>query len=754
MNRKLALYCTLFALGAVLLVRGLWATETQANPAEQGSYPILFVTQIPIPDDYITVGAVFGNHNPAMQETGRGGDLWIRYPNGIERNLTELAGYGHDGFQDDDSIAVRDPAVHWDGDKALFSMVIGAPEEVYQWETYHWQIYEITGLGQADTPLITKLPNQPANFNNISPIYGTDDRIIFTSDRPRNGATHLHPQLDEYELEPTNTGLWSLDPADGDLRLLNHAPSGNFTPIIDSYGRVIFTQWDHLQRDQLADVDALTPPGDPLPYGTFNYTDESADATPLFDVRDEVYPEPRSARVDLLAGTNLNGHRFNHFFPWQINEDGTELETLIHIGRQELHDYLPATINDDPNVIEYYGQYARFNPNSIENMLHIQEDPNNPGRYYATNAPEFYTHSGGQIFYLDNTAPTDNPDYSSVSYITHPDTADFTDNPSPDHSGLYRDILPLTDGSFLTVHTAETRADYNDGSRANPISLYDFRIKTLVPAGNGYYEGGTPLTNGISKSVTYYDPDVLVTYSGELWELQPVEVRPRTRPGHTPTPLPDPEQQIFAQAGVSIAEFQLYLIQNNLALIVSRNVTARDDLDLQQPYNLRIFGTDTQTIGASGTIYDLQYLQLFQADQIRGLTGGYGNTDPEPGRRVLAQPLHDPLALLSNPPNPAGPAGSVVLGADGSMAAIVPAQRALSWQLTAPDGTGIVRERYWLTFQPGEIRVCAACHGLNETDQAGGTVPENPPQALLDLLGYWQLIAGDAEKTHLPIIQK
>ena len=36
----------------------------------------------------------------------------------------------------------------------------------------------------------------------------------------------------------------------GQLSILDHCPSGNFNPIIDSYGRVIFTRWDHLQRDQ------------------------------------------------------------------------------------------------------------------------------------------------------------------------------------------------------------------------------------------------------------------------------------------------------------------------------------------------------------------------------------------------------------------------------------------------------------------------------------------------------------------------
>ncbi|MCB1058408.1 MAG: hypothetical protein KDD11_23140, partial [Acidobacteria bacterium] len=47
-------------------------------------------------------------------------------------------------------------------------------------------------------------------------------------------------------------------------------------------------------------------------------------------------------------------------------------------------------------------------------------------------------------------------------------------------------------------------------------------------------------------------------------------------------------------------------------------------------------------------------------------------------------------------------------------------------------------ERYWLTFQPGEIRVCTSCHGLNTQDQAGETVPTNPPEALRALLQQWK----------------
>jgi len=93
---------------------------------------------------------------------------------------------------------------------------------------------------------------------------------------------------------------------------------------------------------------------------------------------------------------------------------------------------------------------------------------------------------------------------------------------------------------------------------------------------------------------------------------------------------------------------------------------------------------------------------------------------------------------VDNPALPGAPIGSVPLAADGSQAALVPARRAMSWQLTDTNGTGIVRERYWLTFAPGEIRTCTSCHGINEQTQAGNPAPTNTPLALVQLLNYWK----------------
>jgi hypothetical protein len=473
-----------------LLTTGLPAAAPAAPAATP--YPILFATQVPIPGDFTSIASVFGNHKTGMESVGRGGDLYIRYPDGTLKNLTALAGYGvATGFQGPTSIAVREPSVHWSGTKALFSMVIGAPPQQFQYVTTYWQIYEVTGLGVSDTPVITRVPNQPANANNVSPLYASDGRILFTTDRPRNGQPHLYPQLDEYEEAPTVTGIWSLDPATGDLRLLDHAPSGDFTPIVDSFGRVIFTRWDHLQRDQQADADAIGGAS----YGTFNWSDESAGAVALNN-RDEIFPEPRPSRPDLLAGTNLEGHTFNHFFPWAMNQDGTEPEVLNHIGRHELHGYFNRSMNDDSNLHEFIASVSgRFNPNAIENLLQIKESPVGPGVYFGIDAPEFYTHASGQV--VSMPAPPGLPaDQIAVTYHTHPATAGYTpagQAPSPNHSGHYRNPLPLSDGTVLVTHTSETHADYNLGTRALPVSSYDIQMKLLQPGPAGYLVAGAPL---------------------------------------------------------------------------------------------------------------------------------------------------------------------------------------------------------------------------------------------------------------------
>ena len=724
------------ALSLAVLVSRAHAAPPQ-DPPVTTARPILFVTQVPLSYDYLVVASTFGNHDASPRAVPRGGALWIRYEDGTLRNLTAAAGFGNPpGFQGVNSIAVREPCVHWSGNKAVFSMVVGSPTVPSSAE-YRWQLYEITGLGRFDLPVIQRVPFQPLR-NNVAPCYASDGRILFTSDRSRTGAAHLFPQLDEYEEAPTVTGIWSLDPASGELFLMNHAPSGAFDPFVDRQGRVVFTRWDHLERDQQADLDRMGLGN----YQVFNWSDESADAVNTGS-RAEIFPEPRSQWINFVNSTPgysgplagwrpwLVGTDFNRFLPWTLNQDGTEEETLGHVGRHELFGSVPRSRNDDPNVVSLSIFLPWIlNSRPLTAFHQIREDPLVPGSYWGIDCREFETYASGQIVRLTGH-PALNANQMTVTHVTHRETQAPTLTPGPNHSGFYRNPLPLSNGKKIAVHTFNTRKEENLGTPTAPRSRFDFRLRELVPSPNGHLVAGRALTNGFWKRVQYYDPFTLITYDGPLWELDPVEVVARPVPPLTEEPPVEPsERGAFLLEGVQVAAMRQFLKQNDLALIVSRNVTRRDKNDRQQPFNLRVPG-GVQTVGASGKVYDVGYLRLFQGDQIRGIVNGVSSAAN--GRRVLAQPLHEPAAI--NPPS-TGPTGSVALASDGSMAALVPARRAMTWQLADPSGHPVVNERYWVRFQPGEIRLCTGCHGQNELDQADQPTPTNVPQALRDLLQF------------------
>lgn len=665
--------------------------------------PLLFVTQPPFGADFISVNATFGNHQARTALAPRGGDLYVRYGDGTLRNLTAEAGFG---LQAGKEIAVREPSVHWSGAKALFAMVIGGTTK-NDYAPVYWQMYEITGLGRGETARITKLP-QADNYNNISPLYGTDDRILFTTDRPHNGNPNLYPQLDEYESQPTNTGLWSMNADGSDLKLLDHAPSGAFTPIIASDGRVIYTRWDHLQRDQQNNDGALG-------FGAYNFASEYS--TTKLTTNTETFPESRT----LPAGY---GHQINQFIPWQINEDGTGLETLNHIGRHELLSYFTSQRLGLPEFIPLQAR------RTAERMYQLKEDPVRPGYFYGTYAPEFYTHAAGQIVAL-NAAEGVNPDDMQVAYITDPVTREVgigVTNPL----GHFRNPLPLSDGSLIAVRTTVAEADSTTSGLLS--AKYDFHLSLLQLSGSYYAPVEKLIPNGITKTISYWDnqPYAQVGYSGRLWELDPVEVRARPRPAKHVEPLPAIETNILSEelgGTAGIAKFREFLQARNLALVVSRDVTRRGDK--QQEFNLKVFGSAKQTSDGSTPTIEMSHMQFFQGDLIRAYSN-YGSGSNR-GRRPLARVMRDGLTATD------APLGSVKIAGDGSIAALVPARRALSWQMNKPDGTAALRERYWVTFAPGEMRSCTNCHGVNRTDVVlKQPPPTNPPQALRELARWYR----------------
>lgn len=744
-------------------------------------HPILFVTQVPTGYDFVTmnVSSPFANHLPTTLAAPRGGDLVLLSTSGALRFLTQEAGYGSAGgatvMTGNQAIAVRDPAIAFDASKAIFSMVVGAPATVGGAENYSWQLYEITNLQQViagQTPTVQKVANQPAlPFNNIQPNYLSDGSIVFASDRPRNGAMALYPIYDEYRAQPANSGLWRLDVASGALRLIENTPSGSFNPFVDSFGRLVFSRWDHMNQDINND------PSAPTGLSPFDYASEAANATTASAT--ELYPEA----IKHVAGSVQNGFEINQFFPWAVNQDGSNEEILNHIGRHELKQSFTRTYTNDANLIDFNAATSgRTNQKSINNLFQMREDPTTPGRYFGVDGSEFQMHRSGQIVALTAAAGSPptllNPNAMTVSYITDPQTSTylFSGASYPYNIGHFRDPLPMSDGSLIAAFANIPGGENNVGPLPLPPSNYQFHLYTLTAISQNsateYVPSANPLiTGGISKTGLKYNyasnisgqASGTVNYSGALWELQPVEVVARTTPPQTAqAPITGtPEQTVFdnfnlnhPNNGVSVAQMQQFLQNQNLALVVIRDATSRDRADQQQPYNLSVPGgaqTISNLLGYTGPpLYCIDRMQFFEADQVRGLYPSAGTiANALPGRRPLARPLNDTRALQFNMPGDMTVPGSQFIAADGSVALFVPAQRPMAWQSLAPSTTcgssvlppsaTVVRERYWIQFQPGEIRACNSCHGINQTNQAGQPAPVNPPQALTDLLVWWKL---------------
>jgi hypothetical protein len=717
------------------------------------SNPIVFVTTVPVVSMQGQLNA-FGNHGTSIVDSIPGGDLYIRYPNGTLKNLTESAGYGiksSDIQEGKKPIAVRQPTVYWDGKKVIFSMLVGGPKERFDRAAERrWQIYEAFGLGQNDIVTIRKIPYQSSKYNNFSPVYGTNDDIFFVSDAPLYDMKHTYPQLDEYESTPTNTGIWKIDLNAKKVSMIQHAPSGSFDLYVDSFGRILFTKWDHLKRDQQADADRY----DSGKYKAFDFPNENPDAKqtafPEFDengkliadkngVLYELFPEALSIK-DPTKDPNESINNLNQFFVWQINEDGSEEETINHVGRHEFGgSYMPPAFLDDPNLSELLPPYSAnikmretFAGNA--GIFQLKEDINNPGTYMGTYAQEFGRETSGRIVEF-NLPPGKNPETTVVTDYTNP-TLDYypdqTTEKLPSMTGHYRNPLRLSDRTILVSHTPEYRLNEDDSTDPGTSRpRYIFQLRKLIPNPlSADMIAGAPFTGGIVKHIRWWtDAEKPKEYLGPLNEVDAVELRPRPRPIATMMATNPIEKAVLDEEGVDEQELKKWMMEKKLALVVSRNVTMRDRADVSQPFNLRVPG-GTQNLPTRGKIYDISKLQFFQGE----LTRSYLT---QSGRRVYSRPVRN---TLTHPDIEKfyTDKGNVELGLDGSMAAFVPAGRALSWQLVDPNGKAVVRERVWVSFAPGEIRTCASCHGINSVTHNNLPPPTNKPEALRNLIKNWK----------------
>ena len=129
---------------------------------------------------------------------------------------------------DDPKGGIRDPNVHYDGQKVLFSYRKGGTT------TYH--LYEINVDGSG----LRQLTDGPDN--DIEPIYAPDGSIVFCSSRCHRFVPCWKTQVATlYRCNSDGTGI----------RMLSNNAEQENTPWMLPDGRVLYMRWEYVDRNQL-----------------------------------------------------------------------------------------------------------------------------------------------------------------------------------------------------------------------------------------------------------------------------------------------------------------------------------------------------------------------------------------------------------------------------------------------------------------------------------------------------------------------
>ncbi len=479
-----------------------------------------------------------------------------------------------------------------------------------------------------------------------------------------------------------------------------------------------------------------TPSALPVPTssGAFNYDSEEQTTPPASWSIAEYFPESapgqvfealwrRLRRQHARRGLSLRRSRLQPLLPWMMNRDGSEEETLNHVGRHEFGgSYANPSYRNDPAL--KYISYGAFNGatyfiNGSGGVFHLREDPLVPGMFYASNAAEFSVHAAGDIVRMMGAhveQPGDD-EGGAGDRTAAASAACAIPCPSPPVAWWWR-----------TAPRKATKPARRRTSMHSACAVPRWSTASACPTPPSPTASRKPSAGG--------RPDTQVNWSGTLWELDPVEVVARAVPPLSRAPvLPAPEQQALQQAGVD---------QNCCATGCTRRSSrwwsratspCATAPTTQQPYNLQVPGGAMTAPTPNAKIYNIDRQQFFQADQIRGYASGkppqQGGT-PSPGRRVLPVPMHDPPRWRANPPVPAGapPAGVTRSPRTAPPRYSSPPNAPWPRQLVDSSKTGwsqaVVRERNWMSFSPAR-RPCPACHGVNT--QAQNAAPRSREQA-------------------------
>ena len=163
---------------------------------------------------------------------------------------------------DDPQGSVRDPQVHYDGEKILFSYRKGGSP--------YFQLYEI-GVDGAGLKQLTSAP-----FDDLEPCYLPDGGIVFCSSRCKRYVPCWYVQV---------ATLYRCDSNGRNIRSLSSNIEQDNTPWVLPDGRILYTRWEYVDRsrEHFHHLWVMNPDGTGQMtfYGNMNPGDVFLDAKPV-----------------------------------------------------------------------------------------------------------------------------------------------------------------------------------------------------------------------------------------------------------------------------------------------------------------------------------------------------------------------------------------------------------------------------------------------------------------------------------------
>ncbi len=196
------------------------AEEEGAPRLPDGLDEVVYATRAYGPDGHYYANFGYYSYDPEEKVYAQGGGgLWrLNLRTGERTALMEDA---EGGF--------RDPQVHYDAEKVLFSYRPGG--------TDHYHLYEI----QLDGSGLRQLTDGP--YDDIEPTYLPDGGIAFCSSRCNRWVMCWSTPV---------AILYRCDADGGNIRPLSSNASTENTPAVLFDGRLLYTRWEYVDRSQLA----------------------------------------------------------------------------------------------------------------------------------------------------------------------------------------------------------------------------------------------------------------------------------------------------------------------------------------------------------------------------------------------------------------------------------------------------------------------------------------------------------------------